>query len=128
MNIHAHSSGFVPIAFRLVWICESWDFLFDVVDLYSVILMCYWCNAVVFLLFYSRIAVILPLHCLYIAAILLLYCGYIAIVLLLWLYCVNEMLFCHGQKWRQLLFSCATMENGSPRRRCANTKGVTQKA
>ncbi|BBN67728.1 RAC-like GTP binding protein 5 [Prunus dulcis] len=32
------------------------------------------------------------------------------------------------QKWRQLLFSCATMENGSPRRRCANTKGVTQKA
>ncbi|XP_020417935.1 protein DETOXIFICATION 42 [Prunus persica] len=31
-------------------------------------------------------------------------------------------------KWRQLLFSCATMENGSPRRRCANTKGVTQKA
>ena len=117
-QLHLDWSGYVNL--------ETWDFPFDVVDLYSVILMCYWYTAVVFLLFYCRIAVMLMLYCYYIAFILWLY--YYCIVWLLWLYCVIDMLFCHGQKWRQLLFSCATMENGSPRRRCANTKGVSQKA
>ena len=68
-QFHLDGSGYVNL--------ETWDFRFDVVDLYSVILMCYWCTAVVFLLFYCRISVMLLLYCHYI----LLYCCYIAIVL-----------------------------------------------
>ena len=50
-QFHLDWSGYVNL--------QTWDFRFDVVDLYSEILMCYQCTVVVFLLFYSRIAVIL---------------------------------------------------------------------
>ena len=52
-QFHLDWSGYVNL--------QTWDFRFDVVDLYSVILMCFQCTVVVFLLFYSRIAVILLL-------------------------------------------------------------------
>ena len=61
-QLHLDWSGYVNL--------ETWEFLFDVVDLYSVILMCS-----------SYFTVVLLLYCHYIAYILLLYCGYIAIVL-----------------------------------------------
>ena len=71
-QLHLDWSGYVNL--------ETWDFPFDVVDLYSVILLCYRCTAVVFLLFYSRIVVILPLYCLYNAIVLYGYCGYIVLM------------------------------------------------
>ncbi|BBH05491.1 hypothetical protein Prudu_016891 [Prunus dulcis] len=45
--------------------------------------------------------IVLLLYCYYSASILRLYCGY-----------------CYSIKWRQLLFSCATMENGDLKKMC----------
>ena len=58
-QFHLDWSGYVNL--------QTWDFPFDVVDLYSVILMCYWCTA------------ILLFHCGYIAILLYVYCGYIIV-------------------------------------------------
>ena len=60
---------------------ETWDFPFDVVDLYSVILMCYTSVPLILPSYCCYVAVILPLYCCYIAVILYDYCGYIAAIL-----------------------------------------------
>ena len=76
-QLHLDWSGYVNL--------ETWDFPFDVVDLYSVIadiLLVYCCCVPLILLSYCcYVDVILLLYCFYIVVILLLYCMVIVVIL-----------------------------------------------